>query len=174
MFCVWSFGGIVTDIEIEDTLAAQEAIRTSEHNYIAFAARLTQHGLADRSLYYFINDVWAALEEEPDKRAKAYRKQGPGFDVYVPLAGIWILLCGNVIFGHCRGPGTPLRLAGYEWGKGGKNWKGESGFSIERWIFWKKRFGEIKGHDQASENIKEMAAGAEGAMNRIENELADC
>ena len=49
-----------------------------------------------------------------------------------------------------------------------------SGFSIERWIFWKKRFGEIKGHDQASENIKEMAAGAEGAMNRIENELADC
>ena len=71
-------------------MAAQEAIRTSERNYIAFAARLTQSGLADRSLYYSINDVRAALEEEPDKRAKAYRKQGPGFDVYVPLAGILV------------------------------------------------------------------------------------
>ena len=29
-------------------------------------------------------------------------------------------------------------------------WKGASGFSMKRWIFWKKRFGEIKEHDQAS------------------------
>ena len=56
---------------------------------------------------------------------------------------------------------------------GEKNWKGASGFSIERWNFWKKRFGEIKRYDQASEKTKEVAAEAEGAMNRIESEAAD-
>jgi len=40
---------------------------------------------------------------------------------------------------------------GYGGGKAGKNWKGASGLSMERWIFWKKRFGEIKGHEMAAE-----------------------
>jgi hypothetical protein len=39
---------------------------------------------------------------------------------------------------------------------GGKNWKGANGFSIERWNFWKKRLGEIKGLAQASEKTKEL------------------
>ena len=52
----------------------------------------------------------------------------------------------------------------------GKKWKGGSGFSIEWWKFWKKRFGEIKGHDQASEKTKELAAEAQGRMNNIESE----
>ena len=84
----------------------------------------------------------------------------------MPLAGIWILLCGNVIFAHCRNPGTPLA----NFNDVGKNWKGVNGFSIERWIFWKKRLGEIKCHDQASEKTKELAAEVEERMNRIENE----
>ena len=86
----------------------------------------------------------------------------------MPLAAIWILLCGHVFFAHCRNPGTPPR-AGFK--DAGKNWKGASGFSIERWNFWKKRFGEIKDHDQASEKTKEMAAEGEEAMNRIESEV---
>ena len=84
----------------------------------------------------------------------------------MPLAGIWILLCGKVIFDHCRNSGT--LLAGSKDPR--KNWKGVNGFSIERWIFWKKRFGEIKGHDQASEKTKELAAEGEECMNRIESE----
>ena len=54
----------------------------------------------------------------------------------------------------------------------GKNWKGANGFSIERWDFWKKRSGEIKlkGHEQASEQTKELAAEVEERMNRIESE----
>ena len=58
---------------------------------------------------------------------------------------------------------TPTRFK-----DGGRNWKGVNGFSIERWNFWKKRFGEIKGHDQASEKTKELAAEGETLMNRIE------
>ena len=85
----------------------------------------------------------------------------------MPIAAIWILLCGNVIFAHCRNPGTPGPRKDAR-----RNWKGAKGFSIERWTFWKKRFGEIKGHDQADKNTQELAAEAEECMNRIENEAS--
>ena len=86
----------------------------------------------------------------------------------MPLAVIWIFLCGNVILAHCRNPGTPP--TGYN--DAGRNWKGAKGFSIERWNFWKKRFGEIKDHDQASKKTKRLAAVGENLMNKIENEAA--
>ena len=58
------------------------------------------------------------FEEEFDPRSKAYLRQGPQLDVYVvPLAGIWILLCGNIIFAHCRNQVTP------DYNDAGKNWK---------------------------------------------------
>ena len=118
------------------------------------------------TIHFSIPDFRAAFEEEPDQRSKTYLKQGPQLDVYVPLAGMWILLCGNVIFAHCRNLVTP------DYKDAGKNWKGANGFSIERWIFWKKRFGEIKGHDQASEKTKELAAEGEWLMNRIEYDIS--
>ena len=111
---------------------------------------------------------------EPDKRAKAYYKQGPGMDVYVPLAVMWLFLCGNVIFAHCRrsigsskqpGTGRPRYNDA-----AGRNWKGGNGFSIDRWNFWKTRIGEIKDHDQASEKTKKVAVAGERLMNRIESE----
>ena len=55
---------------------------------------------------------------------------------------------------------------------GGRNWKGVNGFSFERWIFWKKRFGEIKSHDHASEKTRELAAEGETLMSRIESEAS--
>jgi hypothetical protein len=153
---IFFIGAIVTAIHLEDTSDAQEAIRTRQRNFVAFAARLTQSGLADRSKYFSIPHFRGAFEEEPDYRSKAFHKQSPRLDVYVPLAAIWILLCGNVVYAHCRNPGTPRA----DFKDAGRNWKGANGFSIERWNFWKKRFGEIKGHDQASEKTKEMAAEA--------------
>jgi hypothetical protein len=39
----------VTAIDLEDTSGSQEAIRTCQRNFVAFAARLTQSGLIDRS-----------------------------------------------------------------------------------------------------------------------------
>ncbi|KAF8972226.1 hypothetical protein BDZ97DRAFT_1913447 [Flammula alnicola] len=171
---VWSdlplLGPVMTErgyaIDLGDASDAQEAIRTRQRNFVAFAARLTQSGLVDRSKHFSIQDFRAAFEEEPDQRSKAYLKQGPRLDVYVPLAGIWILLCGNVIFAHCRNPGTPLA----DFKDAGKDWKGANGFSIERWNFWKKKFGEVKAHDQACEKTKGLAARAEEVMHRIEGE----
>jgi hypothetical protein len=95
----------VTAIDLEDTSGSQEAIGTCQRNFVAFAARLTQSGLIDRSKDFSIPNFRAAFEEEPDQRSKAYLKQGPRLDVYVPLAGIWIL-CGSVIFTHCRNSET--------------------------------------------------------------------
>ena len=158
MFYVWYFIGIFTAIDLEDTSSAQEAFRTRQCNFVAFAARLTQSGLADRSEYFFVPE---GFEEEFDPRSKAYLRQGPQLDVYVvPLAGIWILLCGNIIFAHCRNRVTP------DYNDAGKNWKWANGFSIEWWVFFLEEeiFGEIKGHDQASEKTKELAAEGEGLM----------
>ena len=42
------------------------------------------------------------------------------------------------------------------------------GFFLEE-----ENFGEIKGHDQASEKTKELAAEGEGLMNRIESEATN-
>ena len=169
LYCFASdFSGIVTGINLEDTSDAQEAIRTRQRNFVAFSARLTQSCLTDRSLYFSIHVFRDAFEEEPDHRSKAYLRQGPRLNVYVPLASIWILLCGNVIFAHCRNPLTPLP----DFSDAGKNWKGAKGHSIERWNFWKKRFGEIKEHDQASEKTRELAAEGERVMNRIESEAS--
>ena len=43
-----------------------------------------------------------------------------------------------------------------------------NGFSIEQ---WKKKFGEIKSHDQSREETKELAAEGERLINRIVSEV---
>ena len=107
-------------------------------------------------------------KKEPKKRSKAYHKQGPQLDVYVPLAGIWIPHLREYYFLHI----VVIQEHPCSWfNDAGKNWKGVTGFSIERWIFWKKRFGEIKSHDQASKKTKELAAEGERLINRIESEV---
>ena len=83
----------------------------------------------------------------------------------MPLAAVWILLCGNVIFTHCLN----LETRPDDINDAGKNWKGVNGFSIERRNFWKKSFGEIKCHDQASRETKQLAAEGEWRMNEIES-----
>ena len=160
-------------IDLEDTSSAQKSIRIRQRNFVAFSARLTQSGLADRAEHFSIYYFRVAFEVEPDTRAKAYHKQGPGMDVYVPLAVMWLFLCGNVIFAHCRrstGSSNQPGIGRPRHNDAGRNWKGGNGFSIDRWNFWKKRIGEIKDHDQASEKTKKVAVAGERLMNRIESE----
>ena len=172
-FATHLFIGVVTTVDSHRHRSRRyfgcpNTIRNRKSNFVAFSARLTQSGIADRAEHFSIHDFREAFEVEPDKRAKAYHKQGPRLDVYVPLAVIWIFLCGNVIFGHCRNPGTHNQ----SYNDAGKNWKGGNGFSVERWNFWKKRFGEIKEHEQASKKTKKLAAVGENLMDKIESETA--
>ena len=50
----------------------------------------------------------------------------------------------------------------------GREWMG---FQSNSGFFWKKRFGEIKSHDQASKKTKELAAEGERLINRIVSEV---
>ena len=65
------------------------------------------------------------FEEEFDPRSKAYLRQGSQLDVSVPLTRIWILLCGNITFAHCRDRVTP------DYKDAGKNWKGANRIECE-------------------------------------------
>lgn len=122
---------------------------------------MTRDGTCDCQL----SAIWAlreALEEEPDPRARAYQHQGPVLDCYVPVAAEWILLCGRILFGSKKNFEAVF--------KGGRLWKGTGGFSLERWHFWKERFGVISEHDQVSEQTKQAAREAKDMMIKIENE----
>lgn len=47
-------------------------------------------------------------------------------------------------------------------------WKGEpqQGYSIARWNFWRKRFEELEGHPDATEETKEACRAAMEAMDQ--------
>jgi hypothetical protein len=83
---------------------------------------------------------WAmrdALENVPDPRSKAFAKQGPVLDFYLPIAGIWLTQVGP-------------RLKASE--------------PAEKWQSWKKRFEEIAVLDQVSDKTREMAQTAASSM----------
>lgn len=48
------------------------------------------------------------------------------------------------------------------WGKG-------SGYSLGRWAFWKKRFGEIATTQGLLDSVKDLAARAVSEMGKIES-----
>ena len=132
-------------------------------NLEAFLARVTQAGIADWSWLGLVS-LHAALEVEPDPRARAHKEQGLILEVTVPKAVMWLEIAGRKLYDGV----TEGALRDEKYGSGG-NWKGAAGFSQERWDYWKKRFGEISVHGQASDVTKNLAkkggqimAGVEG------------
>lgn len=84
--------------------------------------------------------------------------------MYVPPAATWVLLAGKSIYELCKidhdyrkdgGPPTSL------WGQG-------RGYSLDRWAFWKKRFGEIAKTQGLKDEVKDIAARASLEMEKIE------
>ena len=69
----------------------------------------------------------------------------------VPAASIWFVLCPKVIYRACQRNECADREVS------GELWKGEPqyGYSIARWNFWRKRFGELECHPDATEETKE-------------------
>lgn len=133
-------------------------------NLNAFGARLTRDGTVDLQ-FFAITFLSSALENEPDHRARAFHNQGPTLNCDVPIAAQWIKHCGHILIESTQVCDT--------WGKGGNLWKGKPSFSPERWQFWKQRFGEMREHDQVSEQTKEAAAEAYNLMVKCEKELRE-
>lgn len=84
--------------------------------------------------------------------------------MYVPPAATWIMLAGKQIHRLCmenyqRNDTVP--------GREGLLWTG-SGFSPERWAFWKKRFSETQKMLELDSRVREHAGKALVEMDRID------
>ena len=87
----------------------------------------------------------------------------------VPRAATWILLAGDPIYKLCKddyhrkdgAPGAMPDNDEWLWGKG-------RGYSLERWTWWKKRFGEIAMIPELEDDVKDRAARAASEMETIE------
>ncbi|RMJ23940.1 hypothetical protein PHISP_05188 [Aspergillus sp. HF37] len=100
-------------------------------NLNSFAARL----LTIDAVSWTTFAIWAlraALEDA---------SSGPKLDCDVAAAAQWIVHGGEVLFGEC----TPEARGGDESRvlASGRLYQGKSGLFVERWMFWKKRFGEV-------------------------------
>lgn len=141
----------------------REALDTDQGiNLEAFLARITQSGIASWS-WLGLTAFHAAFEVEPDSRAQAFQKQGPGLDASVPRVAIWLELVGSKVYEEVKA-GT---LSDTKYATGG-NWKNPKGFSKERWDYWKRRAGEVAIHDQAAEATKVLAKKVEHMMMALE------
>ncbi|KAJ5116586.1 hypothetical protein N7456_000934 [Penicillium angulare] len=107
-----------------------------------------------------ISVIIRALEE--------YRRKKPVSPINrrVPAAAIWFVLCSSIIYSACQRQGFPNIGPG-------KFWKGEpqQGLSIARWNFWKKRFGELEGHPDATELTKEACRAAIEEMDKYPSDV---
>lgn len=106
--------------------------------------------------------------EVPTDRIEQVRRT----EMYVPAAAQWILLAGECIWRFCKeklgNDGEmvePRWIGGYDGGE--LMWIGEPGFKVERWAFWKKRFGEIGRLERVEEDDRRLAKEAEEAMEKI-------
>ena len=88
--------------------------------------------------------------------------------MYVPPAATWVLFAGQSIYELCKinhdrrdgAPGSTLYGDGWLWGKG-------RGYSLGRWGFWKKRFGEIATTKELKDSVRDIAARAASKMEEM-------
>lgn len=80
----------------------------------------------------------------------------------VPAAAVWFALCPSVIYNACQWQECA------DCAVSGALWKGEpqQGYSIARWDFWRKRFGEVASSPEATEETKEACTMAIEGMDR--------
>ena len=88
--------------------------------------------------------------------------------IYVPPAATWILIAGHRIFDYCQQNFEREPFQGPSFG--GENlWKDDKGYSLERWAFWKQRFGEIAHMQNLDACAQDFALRAFDEMTSIEN-----
>jgi hypothetical protein len=153
--------------------SAPERSAWTSYNYLL--ARLTQEELLDNSLFA----VWAlaqALEVnisdskqgEPMPGTKAQK-----VDALVPAAAVWVIGAGKALYGkeEDKDPKHGKKECKVEDLKDGERlWPASARFSKERWAFWKSRFGEFSGVEEAEEETRKVAGEAVEAMKKAEGQ----
>ncbi|KAL4064740.1 hypothetical protein V8B97DRAFT_2025945 [Scleroderma yunnanense] len=134
-------------------IATDENTRQRWYNFNAFIARLARDGIGLRCAPFFC--IWALydLEVEPDPRSKAHKNYARRLDVEVPIAGRWIILCGQWIYSLCVKNYNDLCYEHLV----GKNFRGPAGYSKARWCFWKEQFSVISHHFEVKDETKFVA-----------------
>ena len=100
-----------------------------------------------------------------------FQYRAPGFIIWEMSSSLrppWVLFAGQSIYklckvNHDRRDGAPGSTPyGYEWlwGKG-------RGYSLGRWEFWKKRFGEIATTKELKDSLRDIAARAASKMEEM-------
>lgn len=103
--------------------------------------------------------------------------------IYIPAAAQWLLHTAPLIWEFCKT--KELYSGNVEWREwiGGSDgskalWKGDDGFSVERWVFWKQRFryaAELKRRGFAGRVVNDVVMWAREAgkmMHAVEQEDA--
>lgn len=117
--------------------------------------------------HYCLSIMRVALEVATDTPEQIRRTE-----IHVPQAARWIDITGCNIYNFSRanlnstGENIIQVWIGGEDG-GPLVWTGADGFSVERWTFWRKRFGEIA-RFAVKEEVKKLAAQAAEEMEKIE------
>lgn len=119
-----------------------------------FAARLTQSGIADFSLY----GLWAVREAlEGDN---PYSPACP-LQYSLPIAHAWIANAGETLIKLNDDRGAA--------GRGGSLWHGQRGFCVDRWRFWKERLDTLSRSgdldSDLSAQVTETSARIEALLN---------
>lgn len=109
-------------------------------------------GISDGA-YHALTCIWRHLEDD-DRHRNTRTKY---INVYPPVAALWFIHCSPRLYEACRNQEYRDRVLG------GRLWKGEAGFNIPRWEFWRSRFEELKrSHLATEETIKACKAALNG------------
>lgn len=124
-------------------------------NMNGLLAHFTNHNLCTNA-FRALACIIKALEEFRRKKPKT------PINRRVPAAAIWFVLCPSMIYEACQRQECADREVP------GGLWKGEpqQGYSIARWAFWRKRFGEVECHSDATEATQEACRAAIEGMDR--------
>lgn len=124
----------------------------------AFVARMEAGGLLNFDVYA----VWAlrsALEDWTPVPGAQDPLDADALNAAIPPAVVWILYAQDKI--------KELSQKGEEGDRvtrGGPRWTGPSGFSVERWNFWRQRFEEMSNRGDLNEEARALADRAYKSM----------
>lgn len=117
-------------------------------------AYLTNEGIYG-GLYRALASISMSLENDDKKTMKTTVAS------LVPTAAIWFEHCSPKIYSACQEEKCN------DSGARGKIWRGNPGYSKERWGFWRRRFAELSAHPEAEGETKDACRAAISAMDAV-------
>lgn len=130
---------------------AQKWINFNAFSAAFEAANIFPLSVIEKGVYVIID----ALE----KKSATDKQLG----VRIPAASQWLIHTSRIMLVNAKSFGTTL------WGESESElWKGKTGFSKERWDFWKERMEKMSTKEQLSDEAREFVRRSVVAMGKAE------